>query len=231
MKITIISLSVLLFTSMIVRAADSVTKIDKLPYTITAPGNYEVTKDLTVASDKNAISVNAPRGTYVVINLGGFSITARSAGGTGIGVSSSPGNTVVYNGTISGFQVGVELDDGGKACDLQLLGNLNGIFVGSNDTVVQNCYIIGTGPANSGDGIFIENCADVQVSGCHISQFGEGINSFGGKLGNAFLHNYIAGCTNGLELFTNDYYQGNVVTNCTTPFTGGNAIGTENGGY
>jgi hypothetical protein len=28
---------------------------------------------------------------------------------------------------------------------------------------------------------------------------------------------------------TNDFYQGNVVTNCTVAFSGGDAIGTENG--
>jgi len=230
MRITIISLAGLLFTPMIVRAADSVMKIDELPYTITASGNYEVTKKLTVASDETAISVNAAKGTYVVINLGGFSITARSAGGTGIGVSSDNGNTVVYNGTISGFQVGLELYDCGQAHDLQLLGNLYGIFLSGNDIVVQNCYIIGTGAA-TGAGILLSGCGDVQVSGCHVSQFAQGIVTSPSKIGNAFLHNYVASCTYGLELSEYDYYQGNVVTNCTSPFLGGNAIGTENGGY
>src|SRR6202041_2598059 len=117
------------------------------------------------------------KGTYVVINLGGFSITARSAGGTGIGVSSDNGNTVVYNGTISGFQIGLQLYDGGQAHDLQLLGNLFGIFLSGNDIVVQNCYIVGTGAANSGGGILLTDCGAVQVSGCHISQFVQGIVS------------------------------------------------------
>jgi Right handed beta helix region len=230
MKITIISLAALLFTSMIVRAADSVVKIDKVPYTITAPGNYEVTKDFTVATDKNAISVNTAPGTYVVINLGGFSVTARSTGGTGTGVSSNDGgNIVVYNGTISGFNIGIRLSNGGKVCDLRLVGDLAGIVLAGRDILIQNCYIIGTGPSNSGTGIALGDCSDVQVSGCHISQFVQGIGSCPG-VGNAFLHNYIASCTDGLVMFYNDYYQGNVTSNCGTSFSGGNAIGTENGG-
>src|ERR1700722_5028256 len=101
------SLVALLLMPVIVRADDSVTKINRLPYVITASGNYEVAKNLTVASDKVGIDVEAPTGSYVVINLGGFSITARSAGGNGIGVNTDHGHTVVYNGTISGFGTGL----------------------------------------------------------------------------------------------------------------------------
>src|ERR1700678_700979 len=234
--IKLICLATLLSMPVIVRAGDSVTKIDKVPYTITASGNYEVTKNLTVASGKDGIDVQAPAGSYVVINLGGFSITSSSAGGNDLGVNCETiSNTVVYNGTISGFGTGVFFGHGGgNAHDLRLLANSSGIVVGGNDIVIQNCSIIGTGAAGFAYGISIIGNDNVQVTGCHISQYVFGILSMGSSIsndpGNTFISNYIASCTDGLNLFPNDYYQGNLTSNCGTPFTGGNAIGTENGG-
>jgi hypothetical protein len=233
--ITLSPLVARLFMPMIVRADNSVTKITKLPYTITASGNYEMTRNWSVASDKVGIVVEAPDGSNVVINLGGFLITARTTGGNGFGVYSDHGNTVVYNGTISGFGTGLFFGPGGgKAHDLRLLGNSLGMSLGGNNIVVQDCSIIGTGAASFAYGILIVQNANVQVTGCHISKYIFGILSMDQSIpnaaGNVFNGNYVASCTYGLKLFPNDYYQGNLVTNCTTSFSGGNSIGTENGG-
>jgi hypothetical protein len=221
----------LLFIPVIVRADDSVTKIRKLPYTITAPGNYELTRNFTVASGKFGITVEA-RDANVVINLGGFSITGDSVGGTAAGINSDQGNTTVYNGTISGFGMGVVLGaQGGNAHDLRLLGNSWGIEILGNNIVVQNCSVIGTGGASFTYGILISENVNVQVTGCHISQYVMGIDSVDpSDSGNTFIGNYVASCTWGLRMSPWDYYQGNVTSNCGTPFSGGNAIGTENGG-
>jgi hypothetical protein len=83
---------------------DSVTKIISLPYTISAPGEYEVTGDLTV-NGTDGIDVKA---SNVTLDLGGFSITQLGSAGTTTGVNdSSSNNVVVENGTISGFNRGV----------------------------------------------------------------------------------------------------------------------------
>jgi hypothetical protein len=83
---------------------DSVTKIISLPYTISAPGEYEVTGDLTV-NGTDGIDVKA---SNVTLDLGGFSITQLGSAGATVGVNdSSSDNVVVENGTISGFNRGV----------------------------------------------------------------------------------------------------------------------------
>ena len=85
-------------------AQDSVTKIISLPYTISAPGEYEVTGDLTV-NGTDGIDVKA---SNVTLDLGGFSITQLGSAGATVGVNdSSSDNVVVENGTISGFNRGV----------------------------------------------------------------------------------------------------------------------------
>jgi hypothetical protein len=103
--IKLISFAALLVIPTVSRAGDSVTKdsvtkIISLPYTISAPGKYEVTADLT-ANGTDGIDVNA---SNVTLNLGGFSITQLGSAGTTTGVNDpSSDNVVVENGTISGF--------------------------------------------------------------------------------------------------------------------------------
>jgi hypothetical protein len=69
------------------------------------------------------------------------------------------------------------------------------------------------------------------VKGNQVSEFAAAIfSSVSSGPGSAFIGNYVANSGYGLALAGNDLYQGNVVTNCKVPFTGGTAIGTENGG-
>jgi len=209
--------------------AGAVTRITSLPYTITKSGNYELTRNLT-ANGTDGIDVNV---SNVVINLNGFSITQSSAGsGTGVNdVSSS--NVVVSNGTISGFADGVTFGSystNANNCKVQSLRVLGAVAVQifGSDGLVEDCFLIGTGVANTnGLGVYVGG-PNGEVRNCYISEMYTGVGSQ--NTGSAFLHNNIASCTYGLVLDSNDYYQGNVATNCTTAFSEGHAIGTENGG-
>jgi hypothetical protein len=142
---------------------------------------------------------------------------------------------VVYNGAISGFSFGVvfgESESPEKNCELRnvrVLGANEGVRMSGSDNLVENCSIVGTGESDS-LGITISG-PNAEVRNCNISQMNVGIVSLTGIGGGAYFHNYIASCTNGLELDRNDFYQGNVVTNTTQAFAGGNAVGTENGGH
>ena len=229
MKInTLIFSAVLLFIPALSPAADPVIKIDKLPHTITKSGDYELTGNFTV-NGTDGITVKA---SNVVINLNGYSITQSSAGsGNGINdVNSS--KIVVENGSISGFQVGVNFGSNGNVSSCQALNlrvfAVNPVSIDGNDCLVGNCFLIGTGASADGAGVFMGGAND-QVQNCHISNLSDGVLS-ANLNGNGILNNYVASCTYGLGLGSNDYYQGNIVTNCTTPFSGGNAVGTENGG-
>ena len=142
-------------------------------------------------------------------------------------------NLTVRNGTISGFQVGLLLAGSeSRVVNLQLVNNFYGIEVHANDCAVQDCFVIGTGTQQQGDGVRVSASASgVLVKNNQVSEFILGIVVIKeGSGSSAFVGNYVANCTYGLALGKNSFYRENVVTNCTVPFTGGNAIGTENGG-
>jgi nitrous oxidase accessory protein NosD len=116
-----------------------------------------------------------------------------------------------------------------------LLDNFSvGVQVNSGaNNAVLNCFVIGSG--RTGDdqtiGIYLTTTSGTLVKGNHVSAWKQGLASYLGN-GNAIIQNYVANSNYGLQLSQSptDYYQGNVVTNCTTAFLGGHAIGTENGG-
>jgi hypothetical protein len=202
--------------------------IGSLPYIITASGNYELERDLTYAGHNNAIEVSADD---VVINLNGFSIGNTGNGVFGV-IIQTHSNLTVRNGSILGFQGAVVLAaPRSRALNLQLVNNLFGVQVFAKNCAVQDCFIIGTGPANNGNGIqLLKSASGVLVKGNQVSEFVVAlISSVSSGSESAFIGNYVANSGFGLALSSNDLYQGNVVTNCKVPFTGGNAIGTENG--
>lgn len=203
--------------------------IGSLPYTITTSGNYELESNLTYAGLENAIEVNADN---VVINLNGFSIRTNGMGAFGVYVAQHK-NLTVRNGSILGFQAAVVLaGPQSRAVNLQLVKNVFGVQVFSKDCSVQDCFIVGTGPEVVGNGIqLLKAASGVLVKGNQVSEFAVALfSSASSGSASAFIGNYVANSGYGLALSNNDFYQGNVVTNCQVPFTGGNAIGTENGG-
>ena len=203
--------------------------IGSLPYVVTSSGNYQLQSNLTYAGQRNAIEVEAAN---VLINLNGFSITNTGNGVYGVLIQKRE-NLTIRNGTISGFQAGVVLAGSqSRAVNLQLVKNVFGVQVLAGNSTVQDCFIIGTGTQQTGNGIQVSASASgVLVKGNQVSEFIVGIVTSGSGSGSsAFVGNYIANSTYGPTVGRNSFYQGNVVTNCTVPFTGGNAIGTENGG-
>jgi len=164
----------------------------------------------------------------VTINLNGFTITQTDVGnGTGV-YAPNANNLTVLNGTISGFEYGIYINSQSIAKDLQLFNNRYGVYIGGNNCQVIGSFIVGTGPAGDGVGVYV-NGSGVLVKDTQVSQFTSGITS-NSVSGSAFIYNYVASSTTGLQLSSNDCYQGNVVTNCATLFVGGISVGTENGG-
>jgi hypothetical protein len=202
--------------------------IGSLPYVIKSSGSYELQSDLTYAGNTNAIEVNADN---VVINLNGFSVKNTGEGVFGVIIQGNA-NLTVRTGSILGFQAAVVLaGPQSKALDLQLVNNVFGVQVFSRNCSVQDCFIIGTGPQKNGNGIqLLKSASGVLVKGNQVSEFVVALlSSVGSGSESAFIGNYVANSGYGLALSSNDVYQGNVVTNCKVPFTGGNAIGSENG--
>ena len=220
-------LATVLFMPALTRAA---TVIGSLPYTISAPGVYELKSNLT-ANGTIGITVQAAN---VVINLNGFTLAQGQTGPENQkdSIDISADNVTIRNATISDFQSGVSVTGSQcKAQDLKLLGNAaNGVLLFSgNDNTVVNCFIIGRNGVPDNLGIFVRSGSGDLVKDNQISETSGGIDSTFAS-GCAFVHNYVANSFRGLDRSTSDYYQGNVVTGCHFAFTGGNVIGAENGG-
>lgn len=200
--------------------------IDSVPFTITQPGTYILTSGLTFASSGGgkAITVAA---SNVVINFNGFTLKASPAGsGRGVESSNRNNNLIIQNGTISGFQFGIAILNVPSGCIIQNVSFSNNRAAinlqGSHGCTVLDCFVVGPG---TGTGIDVSGCSGVEVKNNQLLDWISGVISDGG---NAFIQNYIGGCSTGLQLGSDDKYQGNVTNGCATPFSGGIAVGLEN---
>ncbi len=128
--------------------AEKRTPISALPLTITAPGSYYLTGNLTGTAGQDAITINADN---VAIDLNGF--TLSGPGGAGI-TSAANQRLRVRNGTIEGFTSGIRAVNALVFVqDVQLANNnLEGINVGPG-SIVQSCSVRNSGTSNGGRGI------------------------------------------------------------------------------
>jgi len=151
------------------------TPISALPFTISAPGAFYVTSNLTTSVGGNGITISA---SGVTLDLNGFELVGNGSPGLfGIRVSASRTNVTIRNGTVrswtgsgvvtentavSGVRVesvralgngsaGIALGIGCVVIDCLASGNVaNGIST-SGDSLVLRCTSTGNTP--SGDGI------------------------------------------------------------------------------
>ncbi len=143
------------------------TPISSATFTITAPGSYYLTSNLSAPADADGIVVNA---SNVTIDLNGFSLIGHGSGANtaGVNVQGTQLNLCVKNGTITGFSVAGILGDISSSRFEKLIidaSGLNGISM-SDDNEVRDCVIT----HNGNNGISMKNgCRVVQsiVSGTH----------------------------------------------------------------
>jgi parallel beta-helix repeat protein len=134
------------------------TKITTVPYTISIPGFYYLTGNLTYNGSSNAITVNA---NDVTIDLMGFSLTNSGAVGITNGIyMHGCTNVEIRNGTVHGFFGGIFESSNG--INHHRISNIRAFNPGSNglginiglsgsQNVVKNC----TAANNAGRGIAI----------------------------------------------------------------------------
>jgi parallel beta-helix repeat protein len=124
-------------------AADEVrTPIDALPFTISAPGSYYLTGDLSIAStSEHGITVDADN---VTIDLMGYSVVGPGSGFThGIRINGRT-NVEVRNGTVREFYIGIfetitAAGSGHRVIDLRAVSNGNrGIYLEGQGHVVKD---------------------------------------------------------------------------------------------
>jgi hypothetical protein len=150
------------------------TPISSLPYTISAPGSYYVTTNLTGASGNYGIAIAAGN---VTLDLNGFSLLGVSGSLDGVHVNSSYTNITVRNGVITGWGYrGVDAYSAGYPHNLlfeRLAVSANGSFgiITEAGSEVRDCCCM----SNLLDGIY---SMDGLISGCVArDNGGNGINA------------------------------------------------------
>jgi hypothetical protein len=133
------------------------------PTTISQPGHYYLTNNITVTGSQNAITISSQD---VTLDLGGFHI--KGGGGlnsVGIGTGPFIGNVEIRNGSVSNFYIGVDIR---SALASRLSGmrvydtTARGIVLGSG-SVLDGCIVYG----NSGEGAVVEGQGSI-IRGCTI---------------------------------------------------------------
>ena len=139
------------------------TPISTAPFTISAPGSYYVTTNLTAGVNQSGILVAADN---VTIDLNGF--TLFGGGGTvgeGVSASGARANIVVRNGTVRNWPgSGVNFYDSGASQTLvQNIQSISNTFTGiavKNGSRVFDCFTLGNGTR----GVLVDN--DCLVEHC-----------------------------------------------------------------
>jgi parallel beta-helix repeat protein len=165
------------------------TAISALPFTIAQPGNYYLSRSLTMASSGDGITITA---SNVTLDLGGFTVDGGGVGRDGIATSGPSGqnSVVIRNGgannwTRTGFNlngadsslesVRANHDTNGITMDGTIDGctanNDSGIGVSAFFTTVTNCQASGDG---TGFHVFAGS-----LSHCEADSNGTGINAEG----------------------------------------------------
>src|SRR5687768_12962558 len=120
------------------------TPIGAVPITISTPGSYYATTNLTGPAGQNGITIAA---NHVTVDLNGFALSGRSGWADRVAVSGFRSNIVVRNGTMSGWG-----SDG-----VQAASSMNAQFL---NLQMPNCAAVGL---EAGNGATIQGCA---VRGC-----------------------------------------------------------------
>jgi hypothetical protein len=137
------------------------TPISSLPFSITQPGHYYVTRNLTGLVATNGIEINA---SNVTLDLGGFVLTGPSAeitsGEIGVDVPSQQSAVRITNGTIRGWTQGIQATNAvySRIDNVSVIGNAFGIETGIA-SVLEQCMVSN----NNATGVFahttiVENC-------------------------------------------------------------------------
>ena len=228
-------------------AAPSAKAIKKLPFEITKPGRYVLSKSLEITKQdpnggSDAIRIGAD---HVIVDLNGLEISTTLAGeGAGISASDTVHDVHILNGSVRGFDDGIVLiGDGHYTCeDVQVFDCKEfGIWLGGQHSAARRCTVrnIGGGGSNQVvQGIRID--ADfAEVSDCTVVQFTRDDPGFAVTgiftTNSAIIRNNslaslmnAAAITTGIQTSGNSYVVGNRVQDFAKGFELSNAVYLDN---
>ena len=128
------------------------TPISSLPFTISQPGSYYMTTNLTsLAGNGIIIAANG-----VTVDLMGFELVGTNSEFevSGVFVSGTRTNITVRNGTVRGWKNGVNVANAiySSASDLHLSGNSGNGLLGGHGVLLRNCFA-----TKNGSGLVVSN--------------------------------------------------------------------------
>src|ERR1039458_625653 len=149
------------------------TPISSVPFTITQPGSYYLTKNLAVTSG-NAIVISAED---VTLDLNGFTLSSPEASpaGTGILLNGTKRNIAIRNGFIRGNVTvsGGTYSGSGFAFGIAYLTEPTPANVRVSGVSVSGCLYngidIGRGEVGTGDSTTVESCTVRTVGGYGVT--------------------------------------------------------------
>jgi hypothetical protein len=198
-------------------------KITTLPYIISSPGYYYLTRNLQY-SGGDGITVTADN---VTIDLMGFVLSGSgTAGFLGIKLGNQ-NNVEVRNGTITGWNVAMSGSGNfQRAIGVRAIDTIMGITLGSN-SLIKNCSA-SQGSFGSGWGLSVESGT---ITGCAVMNFtpGSGTGNITMGAGGVASGNIVLNCTGtGIRELSGATITGNSIINCTGGIDiagGGSVIG------
>jgi hypothetical protein len=115
-------------------AVDGITLINQstvmaaggFPYSISVPGSYKLSGNLTVPAGQDGIDIHSAN---VALDLNGFAIIGSGNSGAGFGVASPNQYITLRNGSVTNFPIGLLLTGTGEIADLNVSANGTGIVV------------------------------------------------------------------------------------------------------
>lgn len=152
------------------------TPISTLPFTISVPGAYYVTDNLTGVAGQPGISIDADN---VTLDLGGFELVGPGSGVTaGIQIINNHVNTTIRNGTVRGWLSNSVVASTATSTEMQVEnlrvvnGGVVGILLGNNGTA-KGCEVracVGAG-ISAGLSCKIVECTSVGQTGASADGF------------------------------------------------------------
>ncbi len=123
-----LAIAMLSGTAGAVAAADGRVPIYQAPLTITDPGTYYLTRDVTHTGAGESIVIQS---SDVTIDFNGHTLTKDNAGNYAVAMNGNYTNITIRNGTVRGGNIGIRLENttGSDFAvhieDMELYGNLN----------------------------------------------------------------------------------------------------------
>jgi hypothetical protein len=206
------------------------TRITSLPYTITSPGFYYLTGNLSYSGTSNGINVNSDD---LTLDLMGFSLSGPGPSASNYAIyMSGRKNVEIRNGTVSGWFYGIYEDSSAalrhRVINMRVESMGDGIYLLGRGHLIKGCTVgdcIGIGIWLAGgiaSGNIVSNCA---LNGIYLTAAGNVIGNTIFTTGSTQYGIYI-------DTTAPNLVMQNTVTGPGTHFTlGSGSVNVSNAGF